>query len=185
MANPYVEIDAVITRWQSGERQEAMDLMKVVAGRGEAAPTGYLVDRLTEVFDPQFQPVLDEIVSDYSDSWVGPAAKSVLDGIRDPRVLRDHKDRLTFERQLSNQFSFVDQAIHQEKSGDHEGAVTALRSVAARGGEAAGAYLVDQITVLRDPAMIPFLEELANHRGDTWLGKRAREAIETLSNPDG
>ena len=184
MGNPYVEIDAIITRWKSGERQAALDLMKVVVERHEAAPTGYLIDRMTEMFDPQFQPVLDQIVRDDADSWVGPAAGAVITGIRDPRVLRGLKDRLTFERELSNQFSLIDQAIHREKAGDHEGALTTLRTAAARGGEAAGAYLVDQVADLRDPVMIPLLEELANHRGDTWLGERARKAVETLKNPD-
>jgi len=184
MGNPYLEIDAIVTRFRSGERETAMDLFKAVIQRGEAAPTGYLLDRLTEILDPQFQPLLDEIIREYPDSWVGPAAGALVNGIRDPRVHKDLKDGLSFEKQLGNQFSFVDAAIHQEKAGDHEGAVNAMRSVAARGGEAAGAYLVDRIADLREPAWIPFLRELADHRGDTWLGRRTRGAIEALENPD-
>jgi hypothetical protein len=184
MGNPYVEIDAVITRWKSGERDTAIDLMKAVVARGEAAPTGYLIERLAEIDDPQLKTVLDEIIHVYGDSWVGPAAGAIINGIRDPRLMRDIKDRLAFEKQAGNQFDWIDHAIHREKAGDHEGALLALRSVAARGGEAAGAYLVDRIADLRDPVMIPFLEELSKNRGDTWLGKRTREALDTLRNPD-
>jgi len=184
MGNPYLEVDAIIARWTSGERTEAMELMKALSKRGEAAPTGYLLERLTEVFDPQFQPLLSEITKDYPDSWVEPAAGELVNGIRDPRVLRDLKDRFSFEKQMSNQFAYVDHAIHLEKSGEHEAAVTAMRTVASRGGEAAGAYLVDKIAELREPAMIPFLKELRENRGDSWLGRRAREAVDTLENPD-
>jgi hypothetical protein len=174
MANPYLEIDAALTRFQSGERDKAVELLKVAVERGELAPTAYLLERLTPIYSPAFRPVVQAIEKKHGGDWLGPLAKRLLDGERDPRIHRDLKDAIIFQTEMSNQFAFVDEAIRRERNGDHQGARAAMRGLAARGGEAAVACLVDRLLEMGDPALMKIVDEIAESRGATWVGRRAQ-----------
>ena len=180
MGNAYLQCELAVSRWKTGQRSEAMELMKGVVAQGGEAATAYLMELLVGIADPQLEPVLAEVRKSHEGQPLDEEAKRILKGFRDPRALRELTEQAAAEKQMGNQFAWVEQAVRRERSGDREGALLALRMAAARGGEAAGQYLVTKLTELADAGFVPLLEELAANRGRAWLGDKTREAIEEI-----
>lgn len=183
MPNHYAQVEAGLKLVKQGDRRRGEEILRAVVARGGPAEAVNLAERLVEYRDSTLLPVLKELRGKHPEGWVGAAVAEAELSLADLAGRRELPERLAAERQMGNAYRAVDQAVERWKSGDREGATAALRAVDARAGDAAVAYLVERLQDLREPRLMAFLDELARRRGDTWLGQRAREAIQALSAP--